>query len=126
MSLRVGQEAPDFTATSVYDQEFKEITLQVLEVNGLFYSSPIGLYICMSTEITAFSDRYQDFSSLNTEILGVSVDSKHCHLAWIQTPRNEGGIGDINYPLVSDLKEKFAKHTMFLMMMERLIEVYSH
>ena len=74
---------------------------------GCFVLLPIRFYICMLTEITAFSDRYQDFSSLNTEILGVSVDSKHCHLSLIQTPRNEGGIG-INYPLVSDLKRNMS------------------
>ena len=110
MSLRVGQEAPDFSATAVYDQEFKEITLSGLKgkwVVLFFY--PLDFTFVCPTEITAFSDRYQDFSSLNTEILGVSVDSKHCHLAWIQTPRNEGGIGDINYPLVSDLKREICQ-----------------
>ena len=110
MSLRVGQEAPDFSATAVYDQEFKEIKLSSLRgkwVVLFFY--PLDFTFVCPTEITAFSDRYQDFSSLNTEILGVSVDSKHCHLAWIQTPRNEGGIGDINYPLVSDLKREICQ-----------------
>ena len=110
MSLRVGQEAPDFSATAVYDQEFKEITLKGLRgkwVVLFFY--PLDFTFVCPTEITAFSDRYQDFSSLNTEILGVSVDSKHCHLAWIQTARNEGGIGDINYPLVSDLKREICQ-----------------
>ena len=110
MSLRVGQEAPDFSATAVYDQEFKEITLSGLRgkwVVLFFY--PLDFTFVCPNEITAFSDRYKDFSSLNTEILGVSVDSKHCHLAWIQTPRNEGGIGDINYPLVSDLKREICQ-----------------
>jgi len=110
MSLRVGQEAPDFSATAVYDQEFKEITLSGLRgkwVVLFFY--PLDFTFVCPTEITAFSDRFQDFSALNTEILGVSVDSKHCHLAWIQTPRNEGGIGDINYPLVSDLKREICQ-----------------
>ena len=109
-SLRVGQQAPDFTATAVYDQEFKDITLSSLRgkwVVLFFY--PLDFTFVCPTEITAFSDRYSDFSSINTEILGVSVDSKHCHLAWIQTPRNEGGIGDINYPLVSDLKREIAQ-----------------
>jgi len=110
MSLRFGHEAPDFSATAVYDQEFKEITLSGLRgkwVVLFFY--PLDFTFVCPTEITAFSDRYQDFSELNTEILGVSVDSKHCHLAWIQTPRNEGGIGDINYPLVSDLKREICQ-----------------
>jgi len=110
MSLRVGQEAPDFTATAVYDQEFKEITLSGLRGKwGVLFFYPLDFTFVCPTEITAFSDRYQDFSSLNTEILGVSVDSKLCHLAWIQTPRNDGGIGDINYPLVSDLKREICQ-----------------
>ena len=103
MSLRVGQEAPNFTATAVYDQEFKEITLSSYKgkwVVLFFY--PLDFTFVCPTEITAFSDEYDKFSALNTEILAVSVDSKNCHLAWIQTPRNEGGIGDINYPLVAD------------------------
>ena len=110
MSLRVGQEAPNFTAMAVCDQEFKEITLSSYRgkwVVLFFY--PLDFTFVCPTEITAFSDRYEDFTSLNTEILGVSVDSKNCHLAWIQTPRNEGGIGDINYPLVSDLKREICQ-----------------
>ena len=74
MSLRVGQEAPDFSATAVYDQEFKDITLSDLRgkwVVLFFY--PLDFTFVCPTEITAFSDRYQDFSALNTEILGVSV-----------------------------------------------------
>ena len=103
--LRVGMQAPDFSATAVVDQEFKDITLSQFRgkyVVLFFY--PLDFTFVCPTEITAFSDRYSDFSSKNTEVLGVSVDSKFTHLAWIQTPRNEGGIGDITYPLVSDLK----------------------
>ena len=109
-SLRVGQEAPIFSASAVIDQEFKDINLSDFRgkwVVLFFY--PLDFTFVCPTEITAFSDRYSDFSSLNTEILGVSVDSKHCHLAWIQTPRNEGGIGDINYPLISDLKREISQ-----------------
>ncbi len=56
-------------------------------------------FVC-PTEITAFSDRHGEFAKLNTEVLGVSVDSQFTHLAWIQTDRKEGGLGDLNYPLV--------------------------
>ncbi len=107
--LKVGQKAPDFKATAVIDQEFKEITLSQFKgkyVVLFFY--PLDFTFVCPTEITAFSDRYSDFSSKNTEVLGVSVDSQFSHLAWIQTPRNEGGIGDINYPLVADLKKEIA------------------
>ena len=105
--LRVGMQAPDFSATAVVDQEFKDITLsQYRGKYVVLFFYPLDFTFVCPTEITAFSDRYSDFSSKNTEVLGVSVDSKFTHLAWIQTPRNEGGIGDINYPLVSDLKRE--------------------
>ena len=107
--LRVGQKAPDFTATAVVDQEFKEISLSKYRgkyVVLFFY--PLDFTFVCPTEITAFSDRHADFSSKNTEVLGVSVDSQFSHLSWIQTPRNQGGLGDINYPLVSDLKKEIA------------------
>ncbi|WP_320674649.1 peroxiredoxin [Prochlorococcus sp. MIT 1341] len=105
--LRVGQPAPDFTATAVIDQEFKDISLSKYRgkyVVLFFY--PLDFTFVCPTEITAFSDRYSEFANKNTEVLAVSVDSKFSHLAWIQTPRNEGGIGDISYPLVSDLKKE--------------------
>ena len=108
--LRVGMQAPDFAATAVVDQEFKDITLsQYRGKYVVLFFYPLDFTFVCPTEITAFSDRYNDFSSKNTEVLGVSVDSKFTHLAWIQTPRNEGGIGDINYPLVSDLKREICQ-----------------
>tara|TARA_Y100001968_G_scaffold31865_1_gene24505 strand:+ start:8401 stop:8967 length:567 start_codon:yes stop_codon:yes gene_type:complete len=103
-------QAPDFSATAVIDQEFKDITLsQYRGKYVVLFFYPLDFTFVCPTEITAFSDRYTDFSSKNTEVLGVSVDSKFTHLAWIQTPRNEGGIGDINYPLVSDLKREICQ-----------------
>ena len=105
--LRVGQMAPDFSATAVVDQEFKEISLsQYRGKYVVLFFYPLDFTFVCPTEITAFSDRYADFSSKNTEVLAVSVDSKYSHLAWIQTPRNQGGIGDISYPLVADLKKE--------------------
>ena len=108
--LRVGMQAPNFAATAVVDQEFKDITLsQYRGKYVVLFFYPLDFTFVCPTEITAFSDRYSDFSNKNTEVLGVSVDSKFTHLAWIQTPRNEGGIGDINYPLVSDLKREICQ-----------------
>ena len=108
--LRVGMQAPDFSATAVVDQEFIDIKLsQYRGKYVVLFFYPLDFTFVCPTEITAFSDRYSDFSSKDTEVLGVSVDSKFTHLAWIQTPRNEGGIGDINYPLVSDLKREICQ-----------------
>lgn len=61
------------------------------------------------TEITAFSDRYEEFKKLGTEVLGVSVDSQFTHLAWIQTDRKDGGLGELTYPLVADLKKEISE-----------------
>lgn len=104
--LRVGQSAPDFTATAVVDQEFK--TIKLSDYRGkyvILFFYPLDFTFVCPTEITAFSDRYGEFKDLNTEVLSVSVDSEFSHLAWIQTDRKLGGVGDLNYPLVSDIKK---------------------
>ncbi|MGK7898247.1 MAG: peroxiredoxin [Xenococcus sp. (in: cyanobacteria)] len=107
--LRVGQTAPDFTATAVFDQEFK--TIKLSDYRGQYvvlFFYPLDFTFVCPTEIIAFSDRYKEFSTLKTEILGVSVDSEFSHLAWIQTDKKEGGIGDIDYPLISDIKKEIS------------------
>lgn len=107
--LRVGQAAPDFTATAVFDQEFMDVTLSSYRgkyVVVFFY--PLDFTFVCPTEITAFSDRYSEFEALNTEVLGISIDSQFSHLAWIQTDRKAGGVGDLNYPLVADLKKEIS------------------
>jgi peroxiredoxin 1 len=58
-------------------------------------------FVC-PTEIIAFSERIQEFRNLNCEVIGVSTDSHFTHLAWINTPRKEGGLGNISYPLLAD------------------------
>nr|QCI04653.1 2-Cys peroxiredoxin [Apoglossum ruscifolium] len=108
--IRVGHKAPDFSATAVYEQEFKQISLSDYlgkYVILLFY--PLDFTFVCPTEITAFSDIYSKIQALNTEVLGISVDSEYCHLAWMQMDRDIGGVGDLKYPLVSDLSKKISK-----------------
>lgn len=107
--LRVGQLAPDFMATAVVDQEFK--TIKLSDYRGQYvvlFFYPLDFTFVCPTEITAFSDRHEEFTGLNTEVLGVSVDSEFSHLAWIQTERKAGGLGDLTYPLVSDIKKEIS------------------
>ncbi|GFH13743.1 thioredoxin peroxidase [Haematococcus lacustris] len=102
--------APDFKAQAVLDQEFVEVSLSKYRgkyVVLFFY--PLDFTFVCPTEITAFSDRYKEFADMNTEVLGVSVDSQFSHLAWIQTDRKEGGLGDLAYPLVADLKKEISQ-----------------
>nr|YP_009326691.1 hypothetical protein [Membranoptera platyphylla]AMJ16948.1 hypothetical protein [Membranoptera platyphylla] len=107
--IKVGNKAPYFSATAVHDQEFKKIELSDYigqYVILLFY--PLDFTFVCPTEITAFNDIYEEMKQLNTEILGISVDSEYCHLAWIQMDREVGGVGDLNYPLVSDLNKQIS------------------
>jgi peroxiredoxin 2/4 len=108
-SLRVGLAAPDFEATAVFDFEFTKIKLS--DYRGkyvILFFYPLDFTFVCPTEIIAFSDRYGDFEQLNAEILGVSVDSEFSHLAWTQTDRALGGIGELKYPLVADLTKSIA------------------
>jgi len=108
-SLRVGQTAPEFSAEAVVDQEFKPVKLS--DYRGKYvvlFFYPLDFTFVCPTEITAFSDRHADFKAINTEILGVSVDSVFSHLAWIQSDRKTGGVGDLNYPLVADIKKEIS------------------
>ncbi len=108
-NFRVGHPAPDFTATAVIDQQFK--TIKLSEYRGKYvvlFFYPLNFTFVCPTEIIAFSDRHEEFKSLNAEILAVSIDSEFSHLAWIQTERKYGGLGDIAYPLVADLKKEIS------------------
>jgi peroxiredoxin 2/4 len=106
--LRVGQIAPDFTATAVVDRQFQKIQLSRCRKYVILLFYPLDFTFVCPTEIIAFSDRYAEFEALSTEIFGISVDSEFAHLAWIETERKMGGIGDINYPLISDLKREIS------------------
>ena len=106
--LRVGQIAPDFTATAVVDRQFQKIKLSSYRKYVVLFFYALDFTFVCPTEIIAFSDRYAEFQALNTEILGISVDSEFSHLAWIETERKMGGLGDINYPLISDLKKEIS------------------
>ncbi|OKH17972.1 peroxiredoxin [[Limnothrix rosea] IAM M-220] len=110
MVVQVGQLAPDFTATAVFEEEFK--TIKLSDYRGQYvvlFFYPLDFTFVCPTEVAAFSDRHQEFAELNTEILGVSVDSEFAHLAWIQTDRKEGGVGELTFPLISDLSKTISE-----------------
>jgi alkyl hydroperoxide reductase subunit AhpC len=109
MSARVTKEAPNFTATAVIDEQFKTISLSDYRgkyVCMFFY--PLDFTFVCPTEIIAFSDKAAEFEKRNCQVLGVSVDSHFTHLAWIRTPRVDGGLGPLKYPLVADLNKKIS------------------
>ena len=106
----VGLQAPDFRATAVVDQELRDLSLR--DYRGrhvVLFFYPLNFTFVCPTEITAFSDRHAEFARLATDILAVSVDSPYSHLAWVQTERRSGGLGDVAYPLISDLNKEIAR-----------------
>jgi alkyl hydroperoxide reductase subunit AhpC len=111
MSVLVQQSAPDFKAQAVMpDGSFKSVSLSDYQGKYvLLFFWPLDFTFVCPTEIIAFSDRAEDFEKLNVQILGVSVDSHYTHLAWRNQPRNDGGLGQINYPLVADLNKEIAR-----------------
>lgn len=109
MSL-VTKQAPLFTETSVVGKEFKDISLESYKGKWvILFFYPLDFTFVCPTEITALSDAAAEAAKRNAEIIGVSTDSKFSHLAWVNTPRNEGGLGDIAYPLVADFTKKISE-----------------
>jgi len=107
MSAQVQSVAPDFKGDAVVNKQFKEISLADFKGKWLvLFFYPLDFTFVCPTEITAFSDRIGDFKKLGAEVVGSSVDSKFSHLAWINTPRKHGGLGDIQYPLLADITKK--------------------
>ena len=109
----VGKAAPDFTAKAVVGSDFVDYTLSSAWTAKqpkytLLFFYPLDFTFVCPTEIIAFSDRVAEFQERNVQVVGVSVDSEYSHLAWKETPRAEGGLGDIHYPLVADLKKEVA------------------
>ena len=111
MSNLVQQPAPDFKAQAVMpDGSFKEISIS--DYKGkcvILFFYPLDFTFVCPTEIIAFSEAVGQFEALGTQLLGCSVDSHFSHLAWRNTPRGEGGLGDIRYPLVADLNKDIAR-----------------
>ena len=111
MSVLVTQAAPDFKAQAVMaDGQFKELSLS--DYRGkyvLLFFYPLDFTFVCPTEIIAFSDRAAEFEQLGVQIIGVSVDSQFSHLAWRNSPRDQGGLGNIQYPLVADLSKQIAR-----------------
>jgi len=110
MPAQVQKEAPDFTATAVVNEEFND-KFKLSDYRGKYvvlFFYPLDFTFVCPTEIVAFSDRIEEFRDRGAEVVGCSIDSHFSHLAWIQTPREKGGLGGLTYPLVSDLTKKIS------------------
>lgn len=108
----VGKPAPDFTLETALGngKDFGKASLSDYKGKWLvLYFYPLDFTFVCPTEIVALSDAYETFRSLNAEVLGVSVDSKHSHRAWINTPKDDNGLGKLNHPLGADITKQVSR-----------------
>ncbi len=108
--IQIGKVAPNFVTVGIYNNRLGKIRLS--DYHGkkyvilLFY--PANFTSVSSTELINFSERISEFRRLSTQILAVSGDSPFSHLHYLLSKRSQGGIGPLNYPLISDLNQKIA------------------
>ena len=112
MSFLVTKPAPDFSASAVladgtFKDDFKLSDFKGKHVVLFFY--PLDFTFVCPTEIIAFSKAVPEFAKRNTQVIGVSVDSKFSHWAWRNTDPKAGGIGQVAYPIVADLTKNIAR-----------------
>ena len=113
MAVLVGKQAPDFTAVAVMgDNEINDnfnLKKQVAGKYAVVFFYPLDFTFVCPSEIIAFDHRLEEFKKRNVEVIGVSIDSHFTHLAWKNTKVEKGGIGQVRYPLVADIKHEICK-----------------
>ena len=113
MAVLVGKAAPDFTAAAVMGnnsiEENFNLKTHIKEKYAVIFFYPLDFTFVCPSELIAFDHRLKDFKDRNVEVIGVSIDSHFSHLAWKNTAVNNGGIGQVQYPLVADIKHEICK-----------------
>ena len=113
MCTLVTQQAPEFTATAVMPDNSMKADFKLSDFKGkyvILFFYPLDFTFVCPSEILAFDRALPKFKEKNTEIIGVSIDSQFSHWAWKNTPINQGGIGQIKYPLVADLDKQISRN----------------
>jgi peroxiredoxin (alkyl hydroperoxide reductase subunit C) len=113
MAVLVGKPAPDFTAAAVMgNNEIKEdfnLSSHIKGKPAVVFFWPLDFTFVCPSELIAFDHRLEEFKKRGVEVVGVSIDSHFTHLAWKNTPIDKGGIGQVGYPMVADIKHEIAK-----------------
>ncbi len=113
MAVLVGKSAPDFTAAAVLgNNTIKEdfnLSSHIKGKAAVIFFYPLDFTFVCPSELIAFDHRLEEFKKRGIEVIGVSIDSHFTHLAWKNTPVNKGGIGQVGYPLVADIKHEICK-----------------
>lgn len=106
----ISKPAPDWKSTAVINGTLQELKLKDFRGKYLvFFFYPLDFTFVCPTEILAFNDRIEEFRRIDAEVVAASVDSHFTHLAWVNTPRKDGGLGSLSIPLLSDMTHKISK-----------------
>ena len=111
-SAQVGKPAPDFDVPSTKNIQKLDQPVKLSDYRGkwlvlVFY--PLDFTFVCPTELTTFSDRYQDFEGIGADVIGISTDSVYSHRAWLNTSRDKGGVEGLKYPLAADATKQVAR-----------------
>jgi peroxiredoxin 2/4 len=113
MAVLVGKQAPDFVAAAVLGNnevvENYKLSDALKGKYGVIFFYPLDFTFVCPSELIAFDHRLEEFKQRGVEVIGVSIDSQFTHLAWKNTPVNNGGIGQVGYTLVADIKHDICR-----------------
>jgi peroxiredoxin (alkyl hydroperoxide reductase subunit C) len=103
---RIGDEAPDFEAvTTTGNIKFSDFAKDKWII---MFSHPADFTPVCTTEMSGFAERQEEFAAMNTELIGLSIDSIHSHLAWVNNVREKTGVY-FKFPIIADLDMKVSK-----------------
>ena len=108
---QVTSPAPEFTANALMPDKTFNAEFSLADYRGkwvVLFFYPLDFTFVCPTEIIAYSEKQAEFEKINAQAIACSIDSHFTHLAWVNTPRAEGGLGDMKIPMVADLDKSIA------------------
>lgn len=109
----VARQAPDFTAAAVLGNgeivDNFNLKQHIAGKAAVLFFYPLDFTFVCPSELIAFDHRIEEFQKRGVEVIGVSIDSEFTHNAWRKTPVDKGGIGEVRYPLVADVKHEICR-----------------
>lgn len=110
--MLTGKQAPEFNEKAVVNGSIRE-NFSLSSMKGKYvvlFFYPLDFTFVCPTELHAFQDKLAEFKKRGAEVVGCSVDSCFSHLAWLSTPRTQGGIEGVTYPLIGDMNKSVARN----------------
>jgi peroxiredoxin (alkyl hydroperoxide reductase subunit C) len=108
---QIGKRAPNFITVGIFKKKLGRIRLSDYRgkkyVLLIFY--PANFTPLAPIKLLTLNDHISEFRKLSTQILAISIDSPFSHLQYLLVSRKEGGLADLNYPLISDLSRNITK-----------------